>query len=316
MSQPSRMDRLAPALKEEAQTGPGLGQNRGTVPSPGNPLGVPMKPRYGAPEESLAHLRCLRAPGPILPDGDLEKPPWEAAAWSGRFVDLVTGEPGFFDTRVACLWDEQALYIGLKAEEPQVRATLTARDSFIWNDNDLEVFLDGEDCYYEFEVNAFGTVYEAFFIYQEALRPGSRFLPEFDLYSREVDVLSGFQDPSRYGKHARGKRWAFMDWDFPGLRSAVRVDGTLNDPACVDRGWSAELAFPWQGFRTLAPGRAFPPREGDVLRAAFMRFQALRYHGRTVAESPGWALNAHGVYDSHIPECFSYLHFTEQVAGE
>ncbi len=257
----------------------------------------------------LAHLNCLRAGSPFPIDGDLEKEPWRGAAWSTRFVDLVTGEPGFFDTRVACLWDEEALYVGFRIQEPQVRATLTERDSFIWNDNDVEVFFDGEDCYYEFEINAFGTLYEVFFIYQDALKPGSRFLPEFDLYARNVDVLSGFQDPSRYGKHPRGKRWAFMDHDFPGLRSAVKVDGTLNDPSTVDRGWTVELAFPWEGFRTLLPSRAFPPKPGDQLRASFSRFQALRYHGKTVAESPGWALNAHGVYDSHRPECFSVLHF-------
>ena len=40
-------------------------------------------------------------------------------------------------------------------------------DSFIWFDNDVEVFLGGEDCYYEFEINALNTVYEVFFIYQE-----------------------------------------------------------------------------------------------------------------------------------------------------
>lgn len=274
-----------------------------------------MEPLYGAPEDSLAHLPCRRAGVPFAIDGDIGKAPWTGAAWSQRFADLVTGEPAFFDTRVACLWDDRALYVGLKAEEPQVRATLTERDNFIWHDNDLEVFLDGEDCYYEFEINALGTIYEVFFIYQDALKPSCRFLPEFDLYTRNVDVLSGFQDPSRFGKHPRGKRWAFMDWDFPGMRAAVKVDGTLNDPSVVDRGWSVELAFPWAGFRTLSPKRAFPPKQGDVLRAAFMRFQALRYHGRTVAESPGWALNAHGVYDSHIPECFSYLHITGEVAG-
>ena len=53
-----------------------------------------------------------------------------------------------------------------------------------------------------------------------------------------------------------------------------------------------------------------------MLRASFSRFEALRHHGKTVAESPGWALNAHGVYDSHIPECFSFLHFTERRASE
>jgi hypothetical protein len=275
-----------------------------------------MTERYGAPEELLAHYTCHRIAGPLIIDGDLDKPAWKAAPWSHRFVDLVTGEPGFLDTRVACLWDEQALYVGFRIQEPQVRATLTERDSFIWFDNDVEVFLGGEDCYYEFEVNALNTVYEVFFVYQDALRRGSRFdVPEFDLYSRDVDVLCGFQDGSRVGRHPRGKRWAFMDWDFPGLRSAVRVDGRLNDPSVVDKGWTVELAFPWEGLRTLNPSRPFPPREGDVLRASFSRFEALRYHGRTVAESPGWALNPHGVYDSHIPECFSYLHFTEKAAG-
>lgn len=275
-----------------------------------------MTERYGAPEDLLAHYTVQRAPGPLTIDGDLDKPAWQAARKSHRFVDLVSGEPGFLDTRIACLWDDQNLYVGFWIQEPQVRATLTERDSFIWFDNDVEVFFGGEDCYYEFEINALGTLYEVFYIYQDALKRGSRFdRPEFDLYTRDVDVLCGYQDASRIGKHPRGKRWAFMDWDFPGLQSAVKVQGRINEPAHVDQGWTVELAFPWEGLRTLYASRTFPPREGDVIRASFSRFEALRYHGKTVVESPGWALNTHGVYDSHIPECFSYLHFTEDVAG-
>lgn len=274
-----------------------------------------MRELYGVPENRLAHLTCLRAPGPILVDGDLDKPVWKAAVKSDRFVDLVTGEPGFFDTRAACLWDDQALHVAFWIQEPDVRATLTQRDSFIWHDNDVELFIGGEDCYYELEINALNTVYEVFFIYQDALKRGSRFdRPEFDLYTRDVDVLCGFQDASRIGKHPRGKRWAFMDWDFPGLRTAVRVQGHLNQPGSVDQGWTVELALPWAGMAPLFKDRAFPPRDGDTLRLALSRFEALRYHGRTVAESPGWALNAHGVYDSHIPECFSFLHFSERIA--
>jgi hypothetical protein len=258
-----------------------------------------------------AHYTCHRASEAFPIDGNLEKAVWKAAPQSSRFVDLVTGEPAFLDTRMACLWDDEALYVGFWIQEPQVRASLTERDSFIWNDNDVEVFFGGDDCYYEFEINAFGTVYEVFFVYQDALKKGSRFdTPQFDLYERDVDVLCGFQDASRCGKDPRGKRWAFMDYDYPGLRTAVKVDGTINDPHSVDRGWTVEMAFPWDGLRKLLPNRTFPPVEGDTLRAAFMRFEALSYHGKTVAESPGWALNAHGVYDSHIPERFSYLHFT------
>ena len=276
-----------------------------------------MNERYGVGDDRLAHYTCHRASAPIVVDGNLDKEAWRDAPRSRRFVDLVSGEPGFLGTRMAALWDERALYIGFWIEEPQVRASLTERDSYIWFDNDVEVFIAGDDCYYEFEVNALNTVYEVFFVYQDALRRGSRFdRPEFDLYSRDVDVLSGFQDPTRNGKHHRGKRWAFMDWDFPGLETAVKIDGRLNDPESVDKGWTVELAFPWEGMKGLFADRELPPREGDTLRANFFRFESLRYNGKTAAESPGWALNEHGVYDSHIPECFSFLHFTERKAGQ
>lgn len=275
-----------------------------------------MSERYGVDEDKLVHYTCFRTEHPIAVDGNLNKEAWEKAPRSRRFVDLVSGEPGFLDTRMAALWDDKALYVGFWIEEPQVRASLTKRDSYIWFDNDVEVFIGGDDCYYEFEMNAFNTVYEVFFIYQDALKRGSRFdTPEFDLYARDVDVLSGFQDACRNGKHPRGKRWAFMDWDFPGLRTAVKVDGRINDPRSVSKGWTVEIAFPWEGMRSLFADRALPPEEGDVLRAGFSRFEALRYNGKTVSESAGWALNEHGVYDSHIPECFSYLHFSRETAG-
>jgi hypothetical protein len=102
-----------------------------------------------------------------------------------------------------------------------------------------------------------------------------------------------------------------MDWDFPGLKSAVKIDGKINDPSSVDKGWTVELAFPWEGFKILSPGKTWPPKEGDSLRCQLFRFEALRYHGKTVSESVGWALNEHGSYDSHIPENFAYLHFRE-----
>ena len=34
-------------------------------------------------------------------------------------------------------------------------------------------------------------------------------------------------------------------WDIRGLRTGVEVDGTLNDPLDEDRGWSVEIAIPW-----------------------------------------------------------------------
>jgi hypothetical protein len=250
-------------------------------------------------------------------DGRLDRPAWRDAPRSPRFVDLVTGVPGFLETRMASLWDDEFLYVAFWASEPNVRAKLTERDSLVWTENDVEIFIGGEDCYYEFEINALGTVYEVFYIWQDALKKGGRFdVPEFDLMKRKVDVLGGFQDGMRYGKHPRGARWAFMDYDVPGLRAAVRVQGTLNDPTDVDAGWTAEIAFPWSGLKHLAGSRPMPPSPGDVWRMDFSRFELLESCGVTVEPHPGWALNRHGVYDSHIPECFSFVHFSEKRAGK
>ncbi len=270
---------------------------------------------YGVGADRLAHVVCHRARAPITIDGDLDKPAWCAQPRSSRFVDMVSGEPALYDTRIACQWDERFFYVGYWVEEPQVRATLTERDAFIWHDNDVELFVAGDDCYYELELNAFGTVYEAFFVWQQALRRGSRFdRPEFDLYARKVDLLGGFQDATRFSRHPRGPRWAFLDFDLAGLASAVRVDGRINDPATTDRGWTVELALPWTSLAFLFDGRRLPPRDGEILRCDFSRFEALRVHGRGLPENPGWSLNAHGVYDSHIPESFSVVHFSEQPA--
>ena len=197
-----------------------------------------------------ARYTCYRAAGPIRVDGKLDEPAWKLAPKSTPFVDIVTGEPAWFDTRVAMLWDDQNLYFGFWAEETDVWGTLTERDSKIWEENDLEVFIGGSDAYYEFEINALNTVYEVFWIWKDILLPGSPYYgrPEFDPSTRRTMVLDGVGGHV----HPRGERWGFLDWDFPGLQTGVHVEGALNSRANTDRGWTAELAFPWSGLELLA----------------------------------------------------------------
>lgn len=272
-----------------------------------------MKTKYGCAEDLIADYTCCRTKHPPRIDGHLDEAVWQAAPKSPRFVDMVTGEPAFLDTRAAALWDNDCLYIAFWIDEPNVRADLTERDSPVYLENDVEVFIDGDDCYYEFQINARGTIYEVLYIWQEAYKKGSRFnREEFDLMTRQVDVLGGFQDTLRRNRHPRGRRWAFLDWDFPGLKAAVEVEGTLNDSSDIDRGWTVEAAFPWSGMDVLAGGRALPPREGDVWRMDFSRFEKLNYNGVEAEPHPGWSLNPHGVYDSHIPECFTRVHFSRE----
>ncbi len=78
--------------------------------------------------------------------------------------------------------------------------------------------------------------------------------------------------------HPRGLRTGFWKYDLPGLEWGVHVDGTLNDSSDRDRGWTVELAIPWQSLQILAQadGRALPPEEGDVWRIDFSRFNQYR----------------------------------------
>ena len=259
------------------------------------------------PEEKIAHYTAQRTADAIQIDGHLDEKSWVAAQRSPRFVDLIYGEPTIHDTRAAVLWDDDYLYIGFWVEEPLVEAKLTKRDSHIYTENDVEVFIAGADAYYEFEINALGTIYEVFFIWQDAYETaGYSALPQF---ARDKPGVRGFHGV-RF-KHPRNPRIGFWNWDFPGLKTAVQVDGTINNDRDRDHGWTVELAFPWKGMRHLASGRALPPEEGDVWRIDFSRFN--QYKQAPPSHDPGgWAWSPHGVWDSHVPECFPYIHFSTQ----
>jgi len=224
---------------------------------------------YGCSAADIAHYVARRAAGPIAIDGRLDEPSWQKAERSPRFVDMVAGAPGFYDTRAAVLWDDQYLYVGMWLEEPYVEAHQTKTGSLIFLENDAEVFIDGGDAYSEFEVNALGTTYQVFFIWRDAYKKGGPFdIPEFDVMKHQALTFGGDYDRTDgsfwTGTHPRGLRWAFLDWGYPGLRHAVHVDGKLNDNSAADKGWTVELAFPWESLKLVAAGRSLPPRDGDV----------------------------------------------------
>ena len=262
------------------------------------------------PDKNIKHYTCYRATQPICIDGQLNEENWQHVPRSPRFEDLE--EPGrhaLFDTQAAMLWDDEFLYVGFWVEEPDIRATFTERDSMICRENDVEVFIAGQDAYYEFELNALGTIMERFYIWQDSyVEAGFAELPEFDLLGDGIiDTLGGSLSGH---KDARGRRWCFRSWDMPGLQWAVHLDGTINDSRDVDRGWSAEIAFQWQGLKHLAGERSLPAASGDTWRMDISRFQWFGEDGRR--SCPGWAWNSHGVYDSHTPDRFTYIHFSDQ----
>jgi Carbohydrate family 9 binding domain-like len=217
--------------------------------------------------------------------GRLDDEVWGHAPWTDDFVDIegdVKPLPRH-RTRAKMLWDDVHLYIGADMEEPHVWGTLTDHDSVIYFDNDFEVFLDpaGRGHHYgEIEVNALNTIWDLMLTH-----------------------------PYRAGG------WRITDWEMKGVRTAVAIDGTLNDPSDVDRGWQVEIAIPWTALAE-AGGTGMPPADGDQWRINFSRveWQVDIIDGAyvKVPDTPedNWVWSPQGAIDMHRPERWGVLQFS------
>ncbi|MCM2370989.1 transglutaminase domain-containing protein [Aporhodopirellula aestuarii] len=260
-------------------------------------------------DKTIPRYQAVRAKQSITVDGKLDEPAWETSTKTQPFVDLISGESTKHDTRAALLWDDEYLYVGFWLAEPNVKAKYLDRDDPIYYDNDVEIFIAGEDAYYEFEINAFGTVYEAFFVWEDVLK-GDTYAgdPQLRRDQLKVQEFNGVG----FTEHPRGKRVAFLGYDFPEFQSAVDIQGTLNDDTDTDQGWTVELAFAWKGMTALAEGdkRSLPPTPGDQWRIDLFRFNSYKTD-LPKFDSSGWAVGPHGVWDSHIPELFPIVTFAD-----
>ena len=247
------------------------------------------------------------AGGSITIDGKLDEKVWADATKTSRFVDLVSGKATIHNTESAILWDDENLYIAFWIQDPDVQAKFKNRDDLIYNDNDIEIFIAGDNAYYEFEMNAFSTIYEAFVMWDDKY-DALNFTEEPTLAKTHprVQPFNGVG----YKTHPRGKRKIALDYDFPKLKAATSVSGTINDSKDRDRGWTAEISLPWSGMKQLLKGdtRSCPPEPEDVWRINLFRFNQYK-EAPPAKDSGGWAWSHHGVWDSHVPECFPKVIF-------
>jgi Carbohydrate family 9 binding domain-like len=241
--------------------------------------GAPVPIEYPHPRGYVA----IRTAAPPVIDGRLDEAAWRDAAWTDDFVDMA--DPASAPaprTRVKMVWDDVNLYIGADIAETRLWAEMTTHDSPLYQENAFEFFIDPDGDtheYYEFEINALNTTW---------------------------DLLL----PRPYRDEGRG----ISNWEIAGLKSAIHLDGTLNTPSDVDRGWSIEIAVPWKALAEQAR-RNTPPRDGDQWRMNFTRVgtplsvEGGRY--RKIAGQPSQVSSwtPQYVMDIHRPETWGYVQF-------
>src|SRR5262249_4318836 len=113
---------------------------------------------------------------------------------------------------------------------------------------------------------------------------------------------------------------AINGWEIIGLKSAVHLDGTLNDPSDTDRGWTVEIAWPWKGLKELT-SVSVPPRDGDQWRINFSRVEwdmnVVDGEYQKIKGRPehNWVWSPQGVIDMHRPERWGYVQFNDAKPG-
>jgi WD40 repeat protein len=236
---------------------------------------------------------CCRAAGPIALDGKLDDAAWKAVPWTDDFVD-IEGDQRIkprFRTRAKMLWDDKYLYIGVELEEPHVQGSYTQRDSYIFHeDNDFEVFLNPHGNNHdnaELEMNALNTVWDL-----------------------------------RMKKPYRDVGKAEDIWDIPGLKTAVHLNGTINNPRDIDKGWTIEIAIPWEIVRALNDKPGSAPRDGDQRRINFSRVEWRfdivdgKYVRRKDRREDNWVWSPQGAVNMHQPETWGYVQFSTAEPGK
>jgi hypothetical protein len=228
----------------------------------------------------------IRARKPLIIDGKMDEGEWGRARWTQDFRD-IEGEKRpkpRYRTRAKMMWDQDYFYVAAELEEPDLWATYDRHDMVIFHEHDFEVFLDPDGDglhYFEFEMNALNTGWD-------------------------LSLNKPYKDG---GKAEDG-------WEMPGLKTAVHLKGTLNNPRDRDRGWTLEIAMPWKAFdRGLRA--AVPPKEGEQWRVNFSRVEWVlevvggKYKKREGLKEDNWVWSVQGLINMHVPEKWGRVRFVK-----
>ena len=118
---------------------------------------------------------AARRDGKIVVDGRLDEDAWQKAPVNTDFrkAGLPAGDPlpKEVQTTFRVLYDEAALYFGIRCNEPKMEDLVVkvppVHDAAMWGDDDVEIFLDpvgDRNEYYQFAVNTEGTQTDLYLI--------------------------------------------------------------------------------------------------------------------------------------------------------
>ena len=245
-----------------------------------------------------------RATKPLVIDGNINKPEWDALSFSAPFDEIRGSEdappgsrpPETCKTRMKMMWDDEYLYVcALIESDFSVIANFTKRNEPIFQkDSDFEVFLNPSgSChdYKELELNAINTVWNLM-----------------------LDKPYGDGGVEHSGRiHKPGEKDFYEVYDQ--MTAAKVVKGKIGDPKGAT--WVVELALAHSDILAKDP-YGEKPAVGGRWRINFSRVEHQGDINWTWQPQRIWDPQLHrvaGKVDMHLPDAWGYVEFAPADAS-
>jgi Carbohydrate family 9 binding domain-like len=241
------------------------------------------------------HYIVAKSNAPIVIDGKASESSWQSALFTDSFIDIEGIKTPKYDTKVKMLWDKNYLYIFAQMEEPHVWGYLKQHDTIIYLNNDFEIFIAPSGTtrnYGEIEINVLGTIWDLL-------------------------LDKPYRDFGKANNH----------WNLDDLKSAVYIDGSLNNYTDIDSFWSVELAIPMKALVELKNKPRVLPKENEQWRINFSRvewdyniingaYRRKKEDNDNYQSEYNWVWSNQNTINMHEPEKWGIIQFTNKTAIE
>jgi cellulose/xylan binding protein with CBM9 domain len=206
------------------KSGPSLKDNRALVATL-KTTAPEQAPAAAASTTKAPRVDVVKLKSGLTPriDGKLDDAAWVSATSTGPFVNVDTGSE---DPKAAVqgsaklAWDDLGMYLAFEVKDADLTGGFEKKaDQHLWTKDCVEVMIDPEGDgdnadYYEIQVNPQNLVFDT----------------RYDSYNRPMELPNG--------------PFGHEDWQ-SGVKTAVTLNGTLDDPKDKDQGYVVEMKIPW-----------------------------------------------------------------------
>ena len=216
-------------------------------------------------------VKAVHRQGPVVIDGHLSEADWARAERVGPFISYDGKRRIQNNTWARLLWDEQNLYVAFECDDKDIHTPYKKNDDPLYNSEAVEIFIDADgdkDEYVELQAAPNNLHFDAAF---------------------------------------KGGRRKNFDTSYNvAYETAVAVDGTLNQPGDVDKGWVSEWRIPIAQLRDVPHA----PKVGDRWKINLFRLDRRRRGTKVIgSEASAWSSPLSG--DFHNLDRFGTLLFSK-----